>query len=266
MKVHEFAKRIGLPNSTIRFYDRENITASGRNKSNNYRDYQNLDALVIYSAQSLRGFNFSMEDTKKLLNSDVLEYSQLMKQKEAELELDILRSKQRLKRLKEMTSCMDIVEKIPNQVFEYDLGEHYIIKSFGDDIKQNLNAVQKKTIADLSEALPFSYVALHIKKENILAQSKFIAVQIGLGILERKRKEIDLQIDKSIECIGSKRVLALYAKVKNPFLIERKIIQPILERLEESNKDIKDFYGKLHISYTEKGEKFYGIMIGCAME
>lgn len=266
MKVNDFAKRIGLPNSTIRFYDRIEITESERTAHNNYRNYNNLDALNIYSAQSLRGFNFSIEDTKKALNSGMKEVAEFVAIREEELELEILKSKQRLDRLKEVVSFVEMAESHHNQVFEYTVDDHYMVESFGESVSKKLTALEKKTIEDLSNALPFSYVAIHIRKEDLLAESDIIPTQIGLGILEHKRAEIGLELDSKVKKVQGKKCLAIYAKVEDPFNIDRKVIQPILDEVQKMGLEVKDFYGRLYITYTENGKKFHGITVGYSIE
>ena len=58
MKVNEFSKLIGIPDSKIRYYDRKGLISSDR-KENNYRDYDMTDALNLYHAQMLRSFEYS---------------------------------------------------------------------------------------------------------------------------------------------------------------------------------------------------------------
>ncbi|QRG86242.1 MerR family transcriptional regulator [Bulleidia sp. zg-1006] len=266
MKVNEFAKRIGLPNSTIRFYDRIDITESTRVETNNYRNYNHLDALNIYSAQSLRGFHFSIDKTKQTLNSNLAECIENFNNEEKELELEILRSKQRLSRLQEIMRFVDQAEKTHNQCFEYDVDDYYMVESFGQAEEKKLSEREKKSIEELSDALPFSYVAIHIRKEDILNGKDRIPTQVGLGILENKRKLIGLDLDSSVQKFQGGKKLSVYAYVEDPFLLDRSLLLPVLEKLEKEGKELRDFYGRLYISYTENNIRFHGITVGCSID
>ena len=67
MKVHDFAKRLGLPDSSIRYYDRMGLIQSGRQKENNYRHFTEQDALAIYHARMLRSFDMSVQEAEEKL-------------------------------------------------------------------------------------------------------------------------------------------------------------------------------------------------------
>lgn len=60
MKVHDFAKCLGLPDSKVRYYDRSGLIQGGRQKENNYRDLAQADALSIYHANMLRSFGMGV--------------------------------------------------------------------------------------------------------------------------------------------------------------------------------------------------------------
>ena len=44
MKVYEFATRLGIPASKIRYYDRNGVISGKRLEKNNYREYDRIDA------------------------------------------------------------------------------------------------------------------------------------------------------------------------------------------------------------------------------
>ena len=62
MKVHDFARRLGLPDSKVRYYDQAGLIRGGRQKENNYRDLTGQDALNIYHAQMLRSFGMGVQE------------------------------------------------------------------------------------------------------------------------------------------------------------------------------------------------------------
>ena len=62
MKVHDFARRLGLPDSKVRYYDQAGLIRGGRQKENPSRDLTGQDALNIDPAQMLRSFGMGVQE------------------------------------------------------------------------------------------------------------------------------------------------------------------------------------------------------------
>lgn len=72
MYVNEFARRLGLTASKMRYYDRSGLYQSRRGE-NNYRDFTDADALDAYLAQSLRANAYHAQPgADETWNTDVL--------------------------------------------------------------------------------------------------------------------------------------------------------------------------------------------------
>ena len=103
MKVLEFAKRLGIPASKIRFYDRQGITQSRRGSENNYRQFTEQDALVIYNAQMLRSFDMSVKEASTAAHTYALgRFSGWLEERIAALEQELRLEQMRMARLEQL--------------------------------------------------------------------------------------------------------------------------------------------------------------------
>ena len=100
MKVHDFAKRLGLPDSSIRYYDRMGLIQSGRQKENNYRHFTEQDALAIYHARMLRSFDMSVQEALEAKDQELSTIDGWVSSHIQELERQLDWEKMRLTRLR----------------------------------------------------------------------------------------------------------------------------------------------------------------------
>ena len=143
MKPTEFSKKLGIPVSTIRYYDRQGITRSDRNEVNNYRDFDGVDALDIYNALLLRSFDVKLE---KIVDSDfeLEDVDKYMANHVPEMEELIRREQMRLARLKEMQFYISEMEKGMNEGTCMTLSASYSIWTFNSG--HDLLLARKETL------------------------------------------------------------------------------------------------------------------------
>ena len=64
MKIKEFAKRTGISESNIRYYDDICLLKENRSE-NNYRDFDKSDAIDLYRIKMLRSYGMSIGELKE---------------------------------------------------------------------------------------------------------------------------------------------------------------------------------------------------------
>ncbi|HWO55065.1 MAG TPA: MerR family transcriptional regulator [Paenibacillus cookii] len=91
MKISEVAKMVGLPISTIRYYEKIGIITSDyvRREQNNYRDYASDIILYLEVIKKCLAVGFSINDIKAMISKNGLSHedqSQLILEKISEIE------------------------------------------------------------------------------------------------------------------------------------------------------------------------------------
>ena len=163
MKVHDFAKRLGLPDSSIRYYDRMGLIQSGRQKENNYRHFTEQDALAIYHARMLRSFDMSVQEA---LEAKDQELSTIDGSHIQELERQLDWEKMRLTRLREMKAYFAITPPRNGILREATRDDSFNIWNFG--AVTDLSPEEVQALHLLAEYMPFSYIAIRVSRESIL--------------------------------------------------------------------------------------------------
>ena len=74
MKIAEVSERYGIPQDTLRYYEREGVIPEIKRGNGNIRDYSEEDCKAIVFAQCLKAAGFSVEDIVEYRRlSDIVE-------------------------------------------------------------------------------------------------------------------------------------------------------------------------------------------------
>lgn len=252
MKVNDFAKRLGIGSSKVRYYDRIGLIQGDRCEDNNYRDFSDLDALNIYHAQMLRSFDMSVQESLAAKNKGLNQISCWVEDHIGDLEEEIRQQEMRLFRLREMQEYFRMIQDSKSLLNEHDLDENYNVWNFGKHIEFNDETL--RAIKMLSDAMPFSYIAIKISKESIVSSQKNLDVSIGLGMLERNRKKLDLIFPDQIKKAEKHHILQILVLSHDPFNLKKEDLKPLLEEAKKRHIEIiEDIVGRIYISYIENG-------------
>lgn len=250
MKVNDFAKRLGIGSSKVRYYDRIGLIQGDRCEENNYRDFSDLDALNIYHAQMLRSFDMSVQESLAAKNKGLNQISHWVEDHVNDLEEEIRQQEMRLYRLREMQEYFTMIQESRSLLTEHDLDENYNVWNFGKHVDHD--DVTLNTIQVLSDAMPFSYIAIKISKESILNNQECLDVSIGLGMLERNRRKLGLVFPKQIKKAKKHHILQILILSDDPFNLKKEELKPLLEEAKRRNIEItEDIVGRIYISYIE---------------
>ncbi len=67
MQIKEISRRTGLPDKTIRFYEKVGVLPPPRRLANGYRDYDEADVDHLKFVAGLRRLDFSLDDIGEIL-------------------------------------------------------------------------------------------------------------------------------------------------------------------------------------------------------
>lgn len=108
--------------------------------------------------------------------------------------------------------------------------------------------------------MPFSYIAIKVSKASLFDEQQPLAVSIGLGILERNRKKLGLELPPQIEKTRSRKILQILILSADPFHLQRHELAPLLEEVKRRGIAVSDdIVGRIYISYQENGTFIHGI-------
>lgn len=259
MKVNEFSKLIGIPDSKIRYYDRKGLISSDR-KENNYRDYDMNDALNLYHAQMLRSFEMSVDDSVKAIGESFDTIDRHMEKTIENLETEIKRKQILLTRLKEIKKHFDLFQNEDSSVTVQYRPVTYNICHIGN--KEKPHECVNETIETLASVMPFSYVAIKVTKQSIMNDGDDLDIRIGLGIIEENRELLKINLPDWVESTESGEVVYQYLNTKNPFELTKKDLLPLLQELKRRKIDItEDIVGRVHMSYMENDEFVHRVVL-----
>lgn len=118
MNIGELAKRTGLTQSRIRFYEREGLLTTVERRPNGYRAYPPEAVMVLEVIASAQRAGFSLEEIRRLLPPDLTnwEHDALMSALRGRV-ADIEALEARLAESKaQLTALIDLIESKPDDI------------------------------------------------------------------------------------------------------------------------------------------------------
>lgn len=255
MKVNEFSKRIGIPSSKIRYYDRLGITKGERIDDNNYRDFDEKDALMLYHAQMLRSFGMTLDETLSAQNQPLDQINGWLDQYMGDLEKKINFEKMRLLRLQEMKAYFQMMQTQKITFTQVDQNQN--VYTFGHGVSFSLNDLKMAQL--LSQHFPFTYVVIKIDKESLYDKAPGLKVSIGLGMLKRNIDKLCLDL-KGLEIRPKAKVMQFLYECEDPFALTKKDLENLYDELEKRQMILDDdLVGRIYFSYVKDDRLVYGL-------
>lgn len=260
MKVIDIARKLGMNSSKIRYYDKIGLLHSKRNQDNQYRDFDDLDALKIMHMEMLRSFSLNIEETKLACTLEENALNRQLHQQRQLIQLSIQKEQARLKRLEETMDYIKYVSNNKSRISMFQVPQCWMIFSVG--INEELTAEDYREIVKLSDAFPFSYVALHIPFQS-LQKDHILKMEMGFGILEKYSQLLDTKITTDCYHYTGCNTVQLYIETKNPFKLTQQDIEPLKKYLKQHNYPLnKDLFGRVYLAYQKDDEFYFGITLG----
>lgn len=225
--IAAFCRMLGVSADTLRYYEREKLLCTARNPENRYRTYTKEDALDVWNLFMLRSLDMGLQDMAQLRGQGSFEaQSEFLHEQERILEQEIIRLRMRKYRIRQLSVLYDLASDVGKPQLRKAMQGHYAVYIFnGQDIAENN---KESPMPSWVSGMPFTYIALSISYENLIAQPHTFPVRIGLGVLEENIKKTSCDLRKSAEYvppIGENLCFAFV--VRNVFEIGREDLLPL---------------------------------------
>lgn len=270
MYVNEFARRLGLPASKVRFYDRSGMYQSHR-KSNNYRDFTDNDALDAYLAQSLRSIDLSMEESLLAVRGyDPAQLHEWLTGRIDELREEIALSQAKLERLERLRNYSSVDAALFSgdraDLYQGPQGQaFYSIRTFGSYAKVNDEVLE--IAAALGRCMPYSYIALTIPEESFLGREEDLPVGVGLGILESNMARCGIAPSSEMDRFPCGLHLVMFLEREDVFHLKSSDLRPLFEAAEARHLRIYgNATGRVSFVRNKDGRRCYGLSVRCQTE
>lgn len=200
--MKEFVAMTGLPQSKIRFYEKQGLLLSGR-QENGYRVFSPDDAFRSNAFRVLLQYGFSVGEAVAMLDAKQgtkeFERSLLDQQKSLCCEADLIAY-----RLRRLESTLDLINSEPGSEFELvDARDQlYINASRGRDFSVSLE--NEKTIAEYYDLLSITSCARIIKKEDLLDGNATVDPDYVVTMAEHEKHRLSSDALRRVErlCLG----------------------------------------------------------------
>lgn len=237
--VKEFSAMVGLPYSSLRYFERINLIKP-KKQSNNYRNFTHLDAFILNRFKYFRSLGFSVEDSLDVIEeSDVDLVIEKLNNKEIEIQEEIRKLKEQLDGINNTRKNLECVKDGEKKYeIKFIKDKIFIPASDGLDFTISKYDIFSKVV----DMLPVSEYCSRIKnkyifdKENI---KKDYGISLDLDIA--KERGIDLESEGQILKMGKCLVYYIDRYNKNDKFIE--FIEDALIYIKENNmKIVGDIY------------------------
>jgi DNA-binding transcriptional MerR regulator len=249
--IGDFSKILGITVDTLRLYEKCGIVKPIKNKENNYRYFNDLDARNLLLSKWYRSMEISLNDVTNLVNNPTIEK---ITQKIKETELDLK------EKIKMNTLLLNKISKIKKDIIEiqYSLYQFKIKKLPGIyRLKQTDkdSLLENNSLKDVANSwinsFPYSFHSCRLDKKSFFEEN-YLNYNWGLAIFEDEMQYFDLTINDATEYISAQTYLStiLLATDSEEYL-SKSSIQFIIDYLSQNNYTVVgDIIGKLII--TEK--------------
>lgn len=250
----KFTDMVGVPYSSLRYFERINLLKP-KKESNNYRSFTHLDAFIINRFKHFRALGISVEDSLNIIEtSDVNELIKKLDDKKSEIEIEILKLKEKLEGINKTKENLEYSKKNENK---YDVkfikDKVFIPASKGLDF----TVAKYEVFSKFVDMLPVSEYCSRIKNEYIFEKDnieKDYGIALDLDVMEERG--IDLNNECEILRMGKCLVYYKNKIKKNDNFIE--FIEDALEYIKENNMRIVGdiYFNGVKLKYKDGSKGF----------
>ena len=261
MKIKEFAKRTGVPDTKIRYYSKLGLVQNERKNENNYRDLSEKDALTFYYLQILRAYDVPLALIAPEYEGKRIDEITWTQTRIAELEEEIRLATEKLERFRRLQDDCIRMEHNVGKVQEAGAISSYNIWNLGSDI--HLDDQDEEELEALASLFPYSYIGIHVSKESVLNKTENLDVQLGLGILLSEAEKLGLELNREEHMTSTKKGLIFTYQTYDPLVLERNTIKPFLDELSRRGLEVQsDLIGRIYLINRKEDQLLYTVSIG----
>lgn len=191
------ANLLGISAEAIRYYESKNIIAPVRDPETGYRYYNAWDLHMLIRARHYQNYGFSLEEVADLFCSRDLDVvKEQMKKQENEIEREILRQINLLKRIRQSQAML---EDAKNSIGVYRIEERPGI--YRMNTQKNYTIFKEKSDLDIvsewTEKTPFVYSCAVFYEKDI--QKGISEFDFGLGLNEEYAEFLEVKKSELVQ-------------------------------------------------------------------
>lgn len=228
--VRQFRDMVGIPYSSLRYYERIGLIKPLRNPDNNYRAYTAIDAFLLNRFKFYRSIGLDVKKSIELIyNQDKEILSQYIGEQEMKLKNEIFLCAQQLKSIRKLKKDIISTEKEANYSIDYMCDKYFLPASKGSDFSAS-------TFDDFSkwaDLLPVTSYCKRLKVEDFHVASNR-ELDYGISIDASNIHLLDKKFTTKAEFIKGGKCIKFYSTKFNFPKISVSIIENTLEYIREN--------------------------------
>ena len=259
LKTSEFLRLSGTTPRTLRYYEEKNAISPARNSSNSYRYYSEHDLIMLWEARTLNSLGVPIEDISfRRENSTSSNIVESLSQIQLSLDQQITLLEARLRTVISTKHRYEMLAHSPQNISSYSYEGIY--RLYVNDPQTTAHPRFDEVIRQWTAAIPQTKFTTTIDHTQLNGDPDHqLDVKMGLGIARRYAKDIGLITDTPVCFSPRASGIMCHLTLKNPLEIFERDLQPILQYLNENEREISGpFHTRLsHISVGHEGSLYH---------
>jgi DNA-binding transcriptional MerR regulator len=249
--IGEFANILGVTADTLRLYEKYDIIKPIKDRSNNYRYFNDLDARNLLMSRWYRSMRIPLQEVALLMKASSLEdVISKVEETQRELEEEIRTSTLLLEKLTEIKGSLEETGGGLNSCRLKDIPGIFRLKQTNRNLLLK-DDYPKETVSAWMNLLPYAFFSFRIAKEEMWLKEYCFEYNWGLAIFEHEAGEFDVKSNEDIEYLAPQVCISAIIDSSDEEYMTRDSIQFMLDYISANHYSIQgDIIGK--IIFTEK--------------
>lgn len=253
--IGEFASILGVTSDTLRLYEKHGIVQPTKNRQNNYRYFNDLDARNMLMSRWYRSVQIPLQDVASLIShSSPHHIADKIDEAKLKLEENIKKSTALLERMNAINEEIKQVNTMLHRCIIKEVPGMYRLKQTNNDELLQSRKL-KAVVNNWMEMLPFAFYSFRTEMEGIdwnLEGS--LDYSWGITLYEEDFKESGLEIIKYVEYTNPATCISSVILTNGEELLWRNSLQVMFDYAERQQLAIcGDIRGRLILTETKNG-------------
>ncbi len=251
--ISEFAELLGVTVDTLRLYEKYNIIKPIKNKSNNYRYFNDYDARNMLMSRWYRSLDFSMQDVSDLIRNESFDdIAEKIAVKKEELETEVRLKMRLLNRMKCISGDLAEGKKYLDQCCEKTLPGIYRIRQTDKNSLVKEEGLKDK-VEEWMKYMPHTFFSFRMNNREVLTENNVFDYNWGLAMYDKDFLELGLKLDDMIEYIGPGKYISSVISTTQDY-ITGETLEHMLGYIQQNKLSIRgDIFGRILL--TEKARE-----------
>ena len=255
--VGKFAKLLGQSTDILRYYEKTGLLLPDRDPDNDYRMFSESHALQVMNLRMYRSLDLTLGEMKDIARGlSVREQNLALMRKREHLAAEIRRLERQAKRIDELKVFYDLAERDTGRAGEIDMEASYCLFVFGKGARRTPQALRLMRL--WMRHLPYTFFSVGASLESLLSEDEDLDMRLGIGVLERYRKEFDLPLCPDVETFPRGKSVYLHLVSPDPLGLTKRDLAPLYGYVKERGyRIISGATGRTFAAETADGSPRY---------